>query len=99
MGIIVVVLSETKFYIRRYANTPVRPAKVTLPVRCPAAPVAEPDAALDGEVEVVFSVRLPPVPALTVGDTLLSTSADAFLKASRVLTPVALLGIREESTE
>ena len=60
---------------------------------CDAAPVEDagvPDAVPDGDVEVVFSVRLPPVPALTVGDTLLSASADAFLKAAKVLAPVAL---------
>lgn len=68
--------------------------------RCPAAPVdvaAEPDEVLDGDDEVVFSVRLPPVPALTMGDTLLLTSADAFLKASSVLAPVALLNVRDVS--
>lgn len=61
---------------------------------CAAAPVEDagvPDAVPEGDVEEAeLSVRLPPVPALTVGDTLLSTSAEAFLKAARVFAPVAL---------
>jgi hypothetical protein len=91
--IIIVSPLATSAYIRKYANVPARPAKVKLPDKCDAAPVEEagvPDAVPDGDVDVVFSVRLPPVPALTVGDTLLSASADAFLKAAKVLAPVAL---------
>lgn len=59
---------------------------------CEAAPVddGEPDAVPDGDVEAELSVRLPPVPAVEVGDTLLLASAEAFLKAARVLAPVAL---------
>lgn len=61
---------------------------------CEAAPVeeaGEPEAVPEGdEEEAELSVRFPPVPALTVGETLLSTAAEAFLKASRVLGPLAL---------
>ena len=68
-----------------------------LPDICEAAPVEDagvPDAVPDGDVEeAVLSVRSPPVPAVTVGDTLLSASAEAFLKAARVLAPVALHAI------
>jgi hypothetical protein len=54
-----------------------------------------PDAVPEGdEEEAELSVRLPPVPALTVGDTFLSTSAEAFLKAARVFGPVALQVVR-----
>jgi len=37
--------------------------------------------------EVLFWVSLPPDPAVDVGETLLATSAEAFLKAARVLAP------------
>ena len=64
---------------------------------CEAAPVEDdgvPDAVPDGDVEdAELSVRLPPVPALTVGETLLSASAEAFLKAARVLGPEALQAV------
>jgi hypothetical protein len=102
LGIIVVRLLSDTSYIRKYANAPARLAKATLPERCVAAPVDDagvPDAVPDGEIEVVFSVRLPPVPALTVGETLLSASAEAFLKAASVLAPVALIGISSNLDE
>lgn len=57
-----------------------------------------PEAVLDGDDIVVLSVRLPPVPALTLGDSLVSAPADAFLKAARVLGPVVLVDISELST-
>jgi hypothetical protein len=50
------------------------------------APEAEPE----GDVDVLLSVRLPPVPALEVGETLVEASAEAFLYAARVLGPEAL---------
>lgn len=95
-GIIVDYSRKTSSYIRKYANAPAKPANATLPDICEAAPVEDagvPDAVLDGEVEPVLCVRLPPVPALTVGDTLLSASEDAFLKAARVFAPVALRAV------
>ena len=60
-----------------------------LPDMCEAAPVedGEPEEDVD-EPEVC--VRLPPLPALTVGDTLLLAPIEAFLKADRVLGPLAL---------
>lgn len=65
------------------------PAKATLPVRCDAAPVDEAGGeAPEGEApEVLFSVRLPPVPAVDVGETLLVARAELFLKAAKVLSP------------
>lgn len=81
-------------YIMKYANAPARPAKVMLPVMCAAAPVedaGEPEAVPEGDdEEPELSVRLPPEPALMVGETLLSAEAEAFLKAARVLGPLAL---------
>lgn len=74
-----------------------------LPDICEAAPVeddGEPDAVPDGDVEEAeLIVRLPPVPALTVGDTLLSISAEAFLKAAKVLGPLALWFVSIEPIE
>lgn len=65
-----------------------------LPDICEAAPVAdagEPEAVPDGDDEdPELCVRLPPVPALTVGDTLVLALAEAFLKAARVLAPEEL---------
>lgn len=63
-----------------------------LPDMCVAAPVedGEPEAVPDGDVEPELCVRLPPLPALTVGDTLLPALDEAFLKAARVLGPLAL---------
>ena len=73
---------------------PVRPANATLPDRCDAAPVdwAGPEALDEGEpdVEVPFSVRLPPKPAVVVGEVLLSAFSEAFLKAAKVLSPDVL---------
>lgn len=66
---------------------------------CAAAPVEEegvPEVVPEGDVEAELSVRLPPVPALTVGETLVSIAAEAFLKASRVRAPVALQAVRKE---
>jgi hypothetical protein len=73
---------------------PVMPAKTALPARWDAAPV---DAAGEGDadVEVPFSVRLPPVPAVAVGDTLSVAASEAFLKAARVLGPDALGHVSE----
>jgi hypothetical protein len=60
-----------------------------------AAPVeaGAPEAELEDEDEELLSVRLPPVPALEVGETLVEASAEAFLYASRVLGPEALKGV------
>lgn len=55
---------------------------MALPARCEAAPVeaaGAPEAELEGDDEELLSVRLPPVPALEVGETLVEASADAFL--------------------
>lgn len=70
-------------------NRPVIPAKATLPERCDAAPVEEVGGAEpEGEAaEVPFSVRLPPVPAVDEGETLLEARAELFLKAAKVLSP------------
>lgn len=73
---------------------PLRPAKATLPVRCDAAPVdwTAPEALEEGEpdVDVPFSVMLPPVPAVDEGETLVLALAEEFLNAAKVLSPVAL---------
>ena len=69
-------------------NKPVIPAKATLPVRCDAAPVdAAGDGAPEPEVEVPFSVKLPPKPAADVGEVLLLAALAAVLKASNVRSP------------
>lgn len=71
-------------------SRPVRPAKVTLPERCDAAPVeAVPEELDEGEpdVEELFWVRLPPVPPVDVGETLLVAFSEAFLKADKVFSP------------
>jgi hypothetical protein len=60
-----------------------------LPDICEAAPVEDGEPEADVDVPEVC-VRLPPLPALTVGDTLLPALAEAFLKAARVLAPLAL---------
>jgi hypothetical protein len=65
---------------------PVIPAKTALPARWDAAPVAEGVS----DVELPFSLILPPVPAVDVGDTFSVAFSEAFLNASRVLGPDAL---------
>lgn len=83
-------------------NRPVRPANATLPVRCDAAPVDEAGAeALDEaepDVVVPFSVRLPPVPAVDVGETLLVAASEAFLKAAKVFSPDVLDYVSHDSS-
>jgi hypothetical protein len=69
---------------------PVKPANMALPARWDAAPVAAGEEEGDSDVEVPFSVRLPPEPAVDVGDTFSVAFSEAFLKASRVLGPEAL---------
>jgi hypothetical protein len=78
-------------------NTPVRPAKIALPVSCDAAPVEAGAEALDEaepDVEVPFSWSLPPEPAVDAGETLSVACFDAFLKASRVFAPEVLLSCK-----
>lgn len=60
-----------------------------------AAPV---DSGDDESVDVPFSpsVRLPPEPAVDVGDTFSVASIEAFLKASSVLAPVELRIVSKE---
>jgi hypothetical protein len=60
-----------------------------LPDMCEAAPVEDGEPEADVDVPEVC-VRLPPLPALTVGDTLLLAPIEEFLKAARVLGPLAL---------
>jgi hypothetical protein len=60
-----------------------------LPDMCEAAPVEDGEPEADVGVPEVC-VRLPPLPALTVGDTLLLAPIEEFLKAARVLGPLAL---------
>lgn len=75
-------------------NRPVIPANTALPARWDAAPVAE-EGEGDSDVEVPFSLSLPPVPAVDVGDTFSVAFSEAFLNASRVLGPDALDNVSE----
>jgi hypothetical protein len=74
---------------------PVIPANMALPARWDAAPVAAGEEDDDPDVEVPFSDRLPPEPAVDVGDTFSVAFSEAFLKASIVLGPEALNNVSQ----